>query len=294
MSKLDHNTRVREELIKVGLSNRLLSKMSIKYLPKLIEENENIGGVIYGVYEKNNLAILVATDRRLIFVHRRPFYTTTDEISYNVVSGVKESNLALLAMMNVTLHTRIQDYSFRYVSPKAARVFVDFINRKILETDIHGDTQSVLTTTKTREPLKNTIGSAAYSFLSTHRIAVLSTVGRTGIIHGATVFYLLYKDSIYILTKSETNKAKDVISNSQVALTVTEEKAFSTLQITANAEIEVDQQTKDHVFHTISRPVEYNGKMQEPPVVQLTEGMFTVIRLTILDARFTDFKKASK
>ncbi len=66
-----HTNRIKQELKDAGLTSYGLLNSESRYLPQLIHEDEHIGGVVYGKH-KNGLAMLVATDRRVIFLDKKP------------------------------------------------------------------------------------------------------------------------------------------------------------------------------------------------------------------------------
>jgi len=119
-----HKDRIKQELIKAGLSNLTLKRMEARHLPGVINQDEHVMAAIYGLSD-NFSAMLVATDRRIIYSERKPFYKMLDEVAYDVVSGVRYNLRGSRA--NVILHTRIKDYSLRFVSKKTAEKFVEYI-----------------------------------------------------------------------------------------------------------------------------------------------------------------------
>lgn len=86
----DHAKRVKAELIKAGVTTYGLMKAESRHLPEHVHEDEHIGGVVYGRYEGGS-GMIVATDKRVLFLDYKPFYKSTDEIHYDVVSGDRKS-----------------------------------------------------------------------------------------------------------------------------------------------------------------------------------------------------------
>lgn len=131
-----HEERIKEELRRAGVTRFGMLKFAVKYLPKVIHKDEHIHGVVYGRYgEKTGSltlveGILIATNRRIIFLDHKPGYTSTDEVTYDVVSGVKVSKAFFSA---VTLHTRIGDYTIRFANSRCASIFVSYVERRRLE-----------------------------------------------------------------------------------------------------------------------------------------------------------------
>lgn len=127
---IGHGERIREELQAAGLSKQALSSMECRYLPHIIHGDEHIGGAIYG-WQAGNLAILVATNRRIIFLDKKPLFINKEEVSYFVVSGVTANHS--LVGSELILHTRIKDYILHTFNKKSVQHFVDFIESHSLE-----------------------------------------------------------------------------------------------------------------------------------------------------------------
>lgn len=137
----DHISRIQHELKSLGVSRFGRLKFGIRYLPKLIHEDEHIGGVVYGRYRTGpglmSLAegLLVATDKRVIFLDHKPGYTTSDEVTYDVVSGVEMSSVSF--MYSVVLHTKVKNYSIRFANGKCANTFTHYVESRRLENNQH-------------------------------------------------------------------------------------------------------------------------------------------------------------
>ncbi|CAN5431103.1 hypothetical protein BH10PAT3_BH10PAT3_0630 [soil metagenome] len=117
-----HTLRIIEELKAVGVTHHGLAKSESRELPLILHDDEHVGGVIYGQIGGGISAMLIATDHRVIFLDKQPLFTTIDELTYDVVSGVKSSSAG--PFTSVVLHTRITDYSFRYVNSNCSRIFI--------------------------------------------------------------------------------------------------------------------------------------------------------------------------
>lgn len=125
-----HQQRVVEEIKQVGVSRLGLLRLESRYLPHVIHPKEHINGVVYG-HNGEGSVMLIATDRRLIFLNKKPLFVNQDEISYFVVSGVKLSQAAFGG--TVILHTRVKDYIVHTFNLNAAQKFVRFIESRCLE-----------------------------------------------------------------------------------------------------------------------------------------------------------------
>lgn len=286
MSDSPHVQRIKKELVAAGMSTYGLRKAESRYLPHIIHKDEHIGGVVYGLYDGGG-GMLIATDKRVIFLDKKPMFTTNDEVSYNVVSGLKINRSAFVNV--ITLHTRIKDYTLRYVNIECATKF-----KKYLETRSLEDLNPTITVTKTTtepelKPLPF-LTDQTIEFLNSKDIGVLSTSDQKGTVHGAVVYYVVDENhKIYILTKGDTTKTRNIIAHSQVALTIFNASEAKTLQIQGAAIIETDERIKQHIFGTVMKPHKYKGGYKLPPVAWLNAGMFVIITINPKSANYSDF-----
>lgn len=277
--------RIQAELKAAGAGNVALHTPEGRALLQVIHEDEHIGGVVYGRYSEG-LAWLVATDKRVIFMDKKPLFATTDEITYDIVTGTKMSRAALFT--SVTLHTRVHDYAVRFVKRKCAKIFISYIESRRLESTGVGAPPPE----REEQIIQTPISSDAILFLKEHDLGVLSTVDRTGNVHGAVVYYVLdRRNFIYIATKSETDKGRDVYAHSQVAMTIHEAGTLQTAQLSGIARIETDQQIKDSVLAQIIQYRTYRGEKHLPPVTKIHEGAYEVICIRPTKIVYRDYAK---
>lgn len=127
---IGHEQRVYAELKNAGLSKLALASMETHYLPRLIHADEHIEGAVFG-YQEVGFSMLVATNWRVIFLDRKPLFTNTDEVHYQVVSGVKNNHAAFGT--TVVLHTKVRDYKIFTFNRKSAKRFVGYIELCCME-----------------------------------------------------------------------------------------------------------------------------------------------------------------
>lgn len=127
----DHRTRITNELRQAGATHYGFWKLSIRYLPHVIHPYEHISGVVYGRNDKDGAVMLIATDRRIIFLDKKPLFVNEDEVNYRMVSGIDYSQAGFGC--SVTLHTRIKDFTVHTLNKKAAQNFVEYIEQYRLE-----------------------------------------------------------------------------------------------------------------------------------------------------------------
>jgi hypothetical protein len=127
---LTHRERVAGELRELGVTGFGMLRMESRYLPHIIHSGEHLKGVVYGRH-KDGFAMLVATDRRVVFLDKKPLFANQDEVTYDVVTGVNLSTNGIGKA--VTLHTRVKDFEIRTYNGKCARGFVSYIEKRRVE-----------------------------------------------------------------------------------------------------------------------------------------------------------------
>ncbi len=292
MDNKEHAKRIRNELKTVGAGVIGRRTPESRELVKIINPNEHIGGVVYGSYP-GGLAWLVATDERVIFLDRKPLFLTFDELTYDIVSGVTTTRAGLF--VSVTLHTRIHDYVINFVNSASARIFMRYVETKRIAGKTYNydgprDKSSQRLASGGPLPPGAKFSQEALDFLRRHELAVLSTVDRTGNVYGAVVYYAVnYRGSVYVLTRSETTKGRNIYAHNQVAVTVHEPGTMKTVQLQGTAEVETDQETRSEMFALLVRARNYKEGVHAPPVTELAKGDFMIIRITPTAAKFHDY-----
>lgn len=132
-----HAKRINDELKAVGFTRMNLRRFTSKYLPKVIHKDEKILAAVSGRRKETEgffglvEGMLVATDKRVIFIDHRPGFTDMDEVSYDVVTGVNLSRT--LVSSSVTLFTKIHNYVLSYARTSCAEAFVEYVEENVLE-----------------------------------------------------------------------------------------------------------------------------------------------------------------
>ncbi len=298
--------RIREELREAGMTDYGLMKFGVRYVMHLIRDDEHIHGVVYGRYRSGEgiLAMtegmLIATDRRVMFIDHKPGFTDFDEITYDMVGGVRHQRFG--PFNTVTLHTRMGDFAISYTNTRCSEIFTEYIESRRISRDA---SMPIITPATNHEAIAMQgpktrkhhmpipfLDSQSLKFLKEHDVAVLSTVDKEGNVSGAVVYYIVDQlNQIYIVTKSETKKATNILSNSKVALTIYDAAAAETLSIRGRADFEQDEEIISYVFNQIVQPKIYKGVKTLPPVTHLKKGVFTVIRIVPRSGKYIDYKQ---
>lgn len=134
-----HTERVREELRNAGVSAWGLLKFAINHLPKIIGRDEHINGVVYGRYTFGNEkakteweeGTMVATDKRVIFLDKKPGYIFKEDIGYDAITDIDVSRAPIFSA--VTLFSKVGNFSLRYARNRYVDKFVEYVERRRLQ-----------------------------------------------------------------------------------------------------------------------------------------------------------------
>ncbi len=127
---MTHADRIKTELAAAGVTPYGLRKMSSRHLPEVIHKDEHIMAAVYG-QSGSGSALIVATEKRVIYIDKKPFFSNVDELSFDIVSGVKIGTAGPFCAL--TLHTRLGDYELRFVNRACAKRFVSYIESRRIE-----------------------------------------------------------------------------------------------------------------------------------------------------------------
>lgn len=129
--------RIREELIKAGMTPYGLSKFNTRFLPTLIKDGERIHAVVYGRHIEGPGFLnwvdrmMVATNHRVISFNHKPGYTDHDVFTYDVVNGVDASVAG--PFRAVTLDTRTGKVTLRFVNKRCSDTFIKYVLNRRME-----------------------------------------------------------------------------------------------------------------------------------------------------------------
>lgn len=121
---------VKQQLKKVGADAGLLYRAEHRELPHILFDQEQIINVINGTYS-GGLAILCATDKRILLVDKKPFYMTMEDVRYDMISDVMFNNRLLNSTLLLgTMHKSI---TFKSFNQTRIRNFTSFVQQKVME-----------------------------------------------------------------------------------------------------------------------------------------------------------------
>lgn len=125
-----YKNKIKRRLSALGMSKWGLLKSETRALYAILHPDEYVGGVVFGHSDTGSI-MLIATDRRVIYLDTKPFFKQTEDLSYDVVAGITLEWLGMRGI--VILHTRLGDFRIRTVNKKAAEIFTKYIEKRCIE-----------------------------------------------------------------------------------------------------------------------------------------------------------------
>lgn len=119
---------INHQLRACGARTNILSKGEARCLPTIIHPGETIRAFVYGSHPAG-FGMMVATDRRLLYVNKVFFDTKIDEVMYASVAAV-EYDLGI-RYGKLKIYTRAKDFEFKYINKRYLRPFVTFVNEQV-------------------------------------------------------------------------------------------------------------------------------------------------------------------
>lgn len=126
---------IKKQINKLDGTSRFLGRKEIKELPSILWEDELIEKLVQGIYE-NKVGILVATNKRLIFIDKGLIYgLRVEDFSYDKISSIQcETGLFFGKIIIFSSGNKAE---IRQVGKNLARGFSDFVRARITNTKDH-------------------------------------------------------------------------------------------------------------------------------------------------------------
>jgi hypothetical protein len=125
-----HAVQIRKRLAEVGVGYFGLTSPEAHYLPHIIHPDEIIEGAVYG-RSAAGIVMMVATDRRIIYLDKKPLFIEEEEVVYEAVGGISHGHLGLGSV--VFISTRMKNYRVQTSNERSASIFVEAIEKRCVE-----------------------------------------------------------------------------------------------------------------------------------------------------------------
>jgi general stress protein 26 len=116
-------------------------------------------------------------------------------------------------------------------------------------------------------------------FLQTHHSGVLATADSTANPHAAVIYTTFNEDLTFsFITKTETQKYKNIAENSSAALVIYDEKEQASVQVAGHVKVLDD---KDEMQKVLNKSFKYSAELSHrelPPLEKLFAGEYVAVR----------------
>ncbi|SHK68392.1 PH domain-containing protein [Tepidibacter formicigenes] len=123
---------IKNQLQMLDTSSKLLGKKEIKELPKILWEDEKIEKLVQGMYN-NNIGILVATNKRLIFVDKSFFGLKVEDFPYDKISSIQYETSIMQG--SITIFASGNKAEIKHIMKDQVRNFAEYVRARITKTN---------------------------------------------------------------------------------------------------------------------------------------------------------------
>jgi general stress protein 26 len=128
------------------------------------------------------------------------------------------------------------------------------------------------------------------AYIKANPVMVLGTVDEHNSPHGAAVYVcLVAADHLYFVTKTETQKFKNITHNPKVSVTIVNPSENSSLQAVGGVHIEKDAQIIEMVMEKMTKIYAHSADWL-PPIAKLRAGAYQIVGIKLHHARLAQFK----
>lgn len=128
------------------------------------------------------------------------------------------------------------------------------------------------------------------TYIRDNPVMVLGTVDEDGLPHGAAVYTLVVSaKQLYFVTKTDTQKFKNLVRNPNVSVTIVNPSDNSSLQAGGTAHAENSPQIIEAVMMKMNS-VYAHGADRLPPITKLRAGAYQIVGIQLHHARLARFK----
>src|SRR5262249_53886886 len=129
-------------------------------------------------------------------------------------------------------------------------------------------------------------------FLKSHPLAVLSTISSDGSVDAAVIYAIVTDDlHFFFITKPDTKKAKNIVSNPQAALTIADQSLQTTVQVKGTIH---DMQQATNYTQLFLNVAESISSLGTPPLSKLKSSTeYVLYKFTTQWMRYADFRDKS-
>lgn len=126
---------VKDQISYLDGTSKLLGRKEIKELPNILWEDEKIEKIVQGLYE-NKIGVLVATNKRLIFVDKGLIYgLRVEDFPYDKITSIQYETGLIFG--EIIIFASGNKAKIEQVDKKKTRDFSDYVRARITEIKEH-------------------------------------------------------------------------------------------------------------------------------------------------------------
>lgn len=126
---------IQEQIRATEDPNQFLGRREVKELPNILWEDESVEKIVRGLYN-NHIGILVATNKRLVFVDKGTFgRLTVEDFPYDKISSIQYETGWMFG--KVTIFTSGNKAVIEQLLKKEAREFGDYVRARVSKVSQH-------------------------------------------------------------------------------------------------------------------------------------------------------------
>jgi hypothetical protein len=123
-----NNNLVRMQLNRIGHRLHFFGRAEIKELQNILQPEESIIQCAYGYYQGGS-GLLVATDKRLLLIDKRPFYLNLESLPYDHIREI--DFVPRLLQASLFLQIGMKKLIFRSISDARLRLICTYTKERI-------------------------------------------------------------------------------------------------------------------------------------------------------------------
>ncbi len=112
------------QLKSLNLRFRLFGRSEIRELRRLLESGEKVLHCVYGYYQGGS-GLLIATEKRVLLIDKRPFYLNIEDMTYDTLRHVDVILKSMQSSLN--LHDGKKKLTFRSISDARLKNMKNYI-----------------------------------------------------------------------------------------------------------------------------------------------------------------------
>ncbi len=122
---------VQQQLHALGIGHKFAGRAELRELKNILVPQETIQVLLNGFYT-GGFATMIATDKRILIVDKKPFVLNIEDLRYDMISEVTFESKVLDAQVRITLPQK--SVHFRSWHQPALRQLSGYIQERVMET----------------------------------------------------------------------------------------------------------------------------------------------------------------